>query len=64
MTFLGKLFKTAVACAWCEKEAKQKGVNLEYDPNQVSHSICPDHKAEQVALVDAMKMARMLDGKK
>jgi hypothetical protein len=64
MKFLGIEFKAGAACAWCEKEARQKGVKLEYDPNQVSHSICPDHKTEQVALVEQMKMAAMLDGKK
>lgn len=63
MKFLGIEFKVGSACAWCEKEAKQKGVSLKYDPDQVSHGICPDHKTEQVSLVDAMKMAQMMDKK-
>lgn len=58
MKLLGKLFKDAAACAWCEKEARQQGVKLEYDPNEVSHGICADHKTEQVSLVEAMKMAK------
>jgi hypothetical protein len=53
-----QLLRPGTACAWCEKEARQAGVSLAYDPSRVSHGICPRHLAEVLGPVEELARAR------